>query len=307
VGSLSVETDGAQEYRVHLQAALEGRGLEGLSVVLDCANGAASGFAPEVFSALGAHVATISCAPDGSNINEACGSTDPVRLAQEVTRRRADLGLAFDGDADRLLAVDHLGQVVDGDALLALFAVDLAERNRLRGNAVVVTVMTNLGFRMAMAHRGIEVIETPVGDRHVLAALDQRDLALGGEQSGHIVFRQLATTGDGTLTALALADLVCRRQAPLAELAAGLVERVPQVLVNVPVADPRRLGGATEVWEMVAEIERQLGDEGRVLLRPSGTEPLVRVMVEARSAELATELAGRLSAAVEQALGPGAA
>jgi len=303
LGALVADPDGADQYRAHLEGILEGRRLDGLHVVLDCANGAASQFAPVVFDALGAKVTAICCSPDGTNINRSCGSTDPAGLAAVVTEHGADLGLAFDGDADRLLAIDHLGQLVDGDALLALFAVDLAARGRLTDNSVVVTVMTNLGFRLAMAERGIEVHETAVGDRNVLAALDERGLALGGEQSGHIVFRELATTGDGILTALALADLLGRMGDSLAGLSGGLVERVPQVLVNVPVADPRRLAEADEVWELVAEVESILGHDGRVLLRPSGTEPLVRVMVEARSAEQAAELAGRLSTMVESTLG----
>ncbi len=306
VGRMEADLVGADEYRRHLGGVLEGRRLDGLRVVLDCANGAASTFAPGVFSDLGADVVAISCDPDGTNINDGCGSTDPSVLALEVLGRGADLGLAFDGDADRLLAIDHTGAVADGDAMLALFAVDLSARDMLVGNAVVVTVMTNLGFRLAMAERGIVVHETPVGDRNVLAALDAGGLTLGGEQSGHIVFRHIATTGDGMLTGLALADLICRSGLALSELSAGLVERVPQVLVNVPVLDPGRLGAAETVWELVSEVEAQLGDEGRVLLRPSGTEPLVRVMVEAKSAELAADLAVRLSAAVEAALGPDA-
>ena len=207
-----------------------------------------------------------------------------MTLAADGRRERAaDLGLALDGDADRLIAVDHTGAVVDGDVLLALFALDLAGRGQLAGNTVVVTVMTNLGFRLAMEAHGIGVRETDVGDRHVLAALDADGLALGGEQSGHIVFRTRSTTGDGILTGIALADLVQRSGRPLADLADGLVERVPQVLVNVP--DPPTRAAwptATEVWEAVAEAEAELGHEGRVLLRASGTEPLVRVMVEAR-------------------------
>jgi phosphoglucosamine mutase len=220
-----------------------------------------------------------------------------------VSATGADLGLAFDGDADRLLAVDHTGAVVDGDVLMALFAVDLAERDELTGNTVVVTVMTNLGFRLAMAERGIEVRETPVGDRHVLLALEAEGLALGGEQSGHIVFRHRATTGDGVLTGLLLADLMTRAGRTLPDLSVGLFERVPQVLVNVVVKDPGRLAEAPEVWETVAAVENELGDTGRVLLRASGTEPLVRVMVEAPSEEQAVGAAHRLSLVVQAALG----
>ena len=305
VGRMLEDRGAAAGYRAHLADSLDGRRLDGLRVVLDCANGAATEVAPVVFEEAGAEVTAIACAPDGTNINHDCGSTHPEALAAAVARHGADLGLAFDGDADRLVAVDHTGTVTDGDTLLALFAVDLAGRDELAGNAVVVTVMTNLGFRLAMADRGIEVRETPVGDRHVLAVLEAEGLALGGEQSGHIVFRRRATTGDGILTGLVLADLVVRAGRPLADLSAGLVERVPQVLANVAVTDPGRLAGATEVWNTVSAVEAELDGSGRVLLRPSGTEPLVRVMVEAVSEERARAAADRLCAAVQGALGTG--
>jgi phosphoglucosamine mutase len=302
VGLLGSDAAAVHEYRRHLVGSLEGRRLDGLHVVVDCANGAASAIAPAVLAELGASVDALFCEPDGTNINDGCGSTQPAPLAAAVVARHADLGLALDGDADRLVAVDHTGAVCDGDVLLAIFATDLEARGELPGGAVAVTVMTNLGFRQAMRRRGISVHETPVGDRHVLAALDGSGLALGGEQSGHIVFRRLATTGDGVLTGILLADTVARAGRPLADLADGLVERVPQVLVNVAVPDPSRLGEAEGVWEAVAEVERELGSTGRVLLRASGTEPLVRVMVEAPTAELAVSAACRLSEAVEAAL-----
>jgi phosphoglucosamine mutase len=305
VGTLRSDKDAAAGYRRHLVDSLEGRRLDGLHVVVDCANGAASAIAPAVLTELGATVEALFAAPDGTNINAACGSTQPGRLVEEVLARRADLGLALDGDADRLVAVDHTGAVLDGDVLLAIFAIDLAARGELPGDAVVVTVMTHLGFRLAMAKRGIAVHSTPVGDRQVLAALDEGGFALGGEQSGHIVFRSRATTGDGVLTGLLLADAVVRSGRPLAELAAGLVERVPQVLVNVAVPDPGRLSGADDVWKAVAEVEADLGATGRVLLRASGTEPLVRVMVEAPTPEAAAQAAGKLSQVVEAALAAG--
>ena len=244
-----------------------------------------------VLEELGASVVALHDSPDGVNINEKCGSTDPSELSLAVVERGADLGLAFDGDADRVIAVDHTGTIVDGDVLLALFALDLAERGRLAANTVAVTVMTNLGFRLAMEARGIAVRETDVGDRHVLAALDADGLSLGGEQSGHIIFRSLSTTGDGILTGIALADLVLRAGRSLADLSAGLVERVPQRLVNVPIPQPERLAGCAEVWEAVVKAEAELGHEGRVLLRPSGTEPVVRVMVEARDEAQANAVA----------------
>jgi phosphoglucosamine mutase len=303
VGRIIVDTGAADLYRDELVGGLDGRTLEGLHIVLDCANGAASAIAPEVITALGATVTSLNDTPDGANINEKCGSTHPEELARTVAATSADLGLAFDGDADRVVAVDHTGMVVDGDVLLALFALDLASRGHLAGNTVVVTVMTNLGFRLAMESHGIGVRETAVGDRHVLAALDADGLALGGEQSGHIIFRTRSTTGDGILTGIALADLMQRSGRSLADLSHGLVERVPQVLVNVPIPQPERLADCAEVWEAVAKAEVDLGHEGRVLLRPSGTEPLVRVMVEARSEAQADAVAARLAEVVESALG----
>jgi phosphoglucosamine mutase len=303
VGRIIADPDGADLYRDHLRAASEGRTLEGLHLVVDCANGAASAFAPGVLRDLGARVTVLHDAPDGANINEKCGSTNPEEMARAVVDLGADLGLALDGDADRVIAADHTGVLVDGDTLLALFALDLAERGKLAGNAVAVTVMTNLGFRLAMEERGIAVRETDVGDRQILAALDADGLALGGEQSGHIIFRATSTTGDGLLTGLLLADLLRRSGRSLADLADGLVERVPQVLVNVPIPQPARLAGCAEVWAAVAEAEAELGHEGRVLLRASGTEPLVRVMVEARRAADANAVAAQLTGVVEAALG----
>jgi phosphoglucosamine mutase len=305
VGQILADADDAAAdlYRRHLLAATDGRGFDGLHIVVDCANGAASAFAPGILAELGATVTALSDRPDGTNINDKCGSTDPSELARTVVEGHADLGLALDGDADRVIAVDHTGTVVDGDVLLALFALDLAGRGHLAGNTVVVTVMTNLGFRLAMEAHGIGVRETDVGDRHVLAALDADGLALGGEQSGHIIFRNRSTTGDGILTGIALADLMRRSGRSLADLAEGLVERVPQVLVNVPIPQPGRLADSAEVWEAVAKAEAELGHEGRVLLRPSGTEPLVRVMVEARLEAQANAVAAQLAEVVEAELG----
>jgi phosphoglucosamine mutase len=304
VGRLSLDAgSAATRYAEHLVGTLSGRRLDGVSIVVDCANGAASAIAPAVLREVGASVTVLHDAPDGSNINDACGSTDPSELASVVVSTGADLGLALDGDADRVIAVDQVGEIVDGDVLLALFALDLAARDELAGNTVAVTVMTNLGFRLAMEARGIGVRETDVGDRHVLAALDADGLTLGGEQSGHIIFRSLSTTGDGVLTGLALADLMVRSGRPLAELSAGLVERVPQRLVNVPIPQPERLADCTEVWEAVVAAEAELGHSGRVLLRPSGTEPLVRVMVEARAEDQADAVAAQLAGVVEAALG----
>ncbi|MGC8626769.1 MAG: phosphoglucosamine mutase [Acidimicrobiales bacterium] len=306
VGTISTDATAARRYEQHLLASLGGRHLGGLRVVLDCANGAASQVAPKAFQAAGANlVAVLGDKPDGTNINQECGSTDTAALARAVTSERADLGLALDGDADRLIAVDAEGAVVDGDSILALFATDLAARGELVGRSVVVTVMTNLGFHRAMQAAGVYVHTVNVGDRYVLEALDSNGWALGGEQSGHVIFRTLATTGDGVLTGLLLADLVQRNRRPLGELAGAVMQRLPQVLRSVPVKGRDLLGQApgVPVWKAVREIEKELGDDGRVLLRPSGTEPVVRVMVEAPTEEQAEAAADRLVAALHAALG----
>jgi phosphoglucosamine mutase len=268
-----------------------------LRVILDCANGAATTVAPAIISALGVDVEVIGNEPNGKNINDGCGSTHPELLQQLVIERKADVGLALDGDADRLVAVDEKGQLVDGDQLIAMFAQDLMSRNALRGNQVVVTVMTNLGFRLKMAELGIDVIETPVGDRFVAEALRENNCSLGGEQSGHIIFADLASTGDGTLTSLQLLDLLQRSTQPLSQLAHSSMTKLPQVLVNVRV--DRRIENISEV--MSAEIraaEAKLGTTGRILLRPSGTEPLIRVMVESQTLEMAQQIADELAASV---------
>jgi phosphoglucosamine mutase len=301
VGVLVAEHEALGDYVEHLVAATEGRDLAGMKVVVDCANGAASTVAPAVLARLGAQVQVVCAEPDGTNINAGCGSTDPGRLAAEVRSSGAEVGLALDGDADRLLAVDHTGTLWSGDELLALFAADLAGRGRLAGNTVVVTVMSNLGLRLALAAQGIAVRETPVGDRYVLEALEADGLALGGEQSGHLVFRQLATTGDGVLTGVLLLDLLRRSGRPLAELAAAAMVRLPQVLHNVAVADPAAVVEAPEVQDELAAVRETLGDRGRVVLRASGTEPLVRVMVEAPEAAAAAAAAERLGAVVAAA------
>lgn len=302
VGRLATDTSAFDEYVAHLVGSLEGRRLDHLRVVLDCANGAAFQAAPRALVALGADVEVIGHQPDGTNINEGCGSTFPMALQQAVVAAGADVGLALDGDADRVLAVDGQGGLVDGDHLLALCAQDLRSRGLLREDTVVVTVMTNLGFRHAMAAQGITVQETAVGDRYVLEALERGGWSLGGEQSGHLIFRELATTGDGTLTGLMLLDLVRRQGRPLAELAAEAMTRLPQVLRNVRVAvrDP---GVVERLRPAIDDAEAELGGQGRVLVRPSGTEPLVRVMVEAPTEQEAEETVARLVAEVERALG----
>ena len=266
-------------------------------VVVDGAHGAAAGIAPEVYRRAGATVHAIGCEPDGWNINDGIGSTHLEPLIERVRAVGADLGLAHDGDADRCLAVTADGEVVDGDAILAVCALALHERGALTGDTVVATVMSNLGFHHTMRDAGIAVQTTAVGDRYVLEALRANGLSLGGEQSGHLVFLDHATTGDGVLTGLALMSRMAGAGASLAELA-GVVRKLPQVLVNVPVRDRIAVVESDSVAEAVNAVEAELGDAGRVLLRPSGTEQLVRVMVEAPTQEQADEVAHRLAGVV---------
>ncbi|HEV8115195.1 MAG TPA: phosphoglucosamine mutase [Acidimicrobiales bacterium] len=296
--------DGARRYADHLSGTLEGRSLTGLRVVIDTAHGAAAGLGQTVLRGLGCDVvAVLGDAPDGVNINLGCGSTHLGPLADAVLAAGADVGIALDGDADRCLAVDHRGQVVDGDQLLALLALDLRARGRLDRDTLVVTVMSNLGLHLAMAEAGVHLETTAVGDRYVLDRMEEGGFALGGEQSGHVIVRRLATTGDGLLSALQVLDVMHRTGRPLAELA-GVVQRLPQVLVNVRVAGSAKeaLAGSEAVWAAVAQVQSELGDHGRVLLRPSGTEPLVRVMVEAPTDALAREAAARIAKVVEATL-----
>jgi phosphoglucosamine mutase len=299
VGSIAFDLD-RTAYVEHVLSMLEGRSLDGLHVVLDTANGAAFELAPSVLRAAGATVTTLADRPDGRNINDRCGATSPETVAAEVVRTGADVGIALDGDADRLIAVDDTGAIVDGDHIIAICAADLRARGRLRSDTVVVTVMTNLGFRLAMQAAGVEVVETAVGDRYVLEALAAGGYSLGGEQSGHVIFADHATTGDGLLTALALLDIVARTST-LADLARSAMSSLPQVLHNVVVAE-----SAPDVADLLAEeiagIEGRLGETGRVLVRASGTEPLIRVMVEAASAAEADAAARELVRIVEHKL-----
>ncbi len=299
-----VEVEGAgSRYVAALERAVDGgQHLAGLRVVLDCAHGAASQVAPEAFRALGAAVDVIGASPDGRNINAGCGSTHPDVVAARVLETGADAGLAFDGDADRVVAVDARGAVVDGDHILAILAIDLDARAALRHRAIVTTVMANLGLIRALEAQDIGVVVTPVGDRHVLAAMEEHDLALGGEQSGHVIVSDRAVTGDGPLTGILLLDAVVRADRPLHELAA-VVTKYPQVLENVRVANRAGLDGATEFWDAVRSAEAQLGADGRVLVRPSGTEPVVRVMVEAADEATARRLTTDLTATLHRILG----
>jgi len=273
------------------------RRLDGLRVVVDCAHGAASAAAPAAYRAAGAEVVAIGAAPDGLNINDGCGSTHPAGLMAAVRAHRADVGLAHDGDADRCLAVDADGRLVDGDAILAILALGMREVGALRRDTVVTTVMTNLGFKLAMRREGVGVVETPVGDRYVLEAMRAQGLSLGGEQSGHLILLDHASTGDGTLTGLHLMARMAATGRSLADLAA-VMDRLPQVLLNIPVQDKARVGGSDRVAAAVAAGEAELAAAGRVLVRPSGTEPLVRVMVEAPSGAQAQSVAERIAVEV---------
>lgn len=288
-----------QGYIDHVLGFLEGMRLDGLKIVLDAANGAGHEIGPAVLRAAGAEVVVIADQPDGRNINDGCGATDPSIVAAAVREHGADVGIALDGDADRLIAVDHTGAVVDGDHIIAIAANDLRARGELRHDTVVVTVMTNLGFRLAMQQAGIDVVETGVGDRYVLAALAAGGYSLGGEQSGHVIFADHATTGDGILTAVALLDAVKRTGKPLADVAGAAMTSLPQVLVNVAVA--RRMPDIADLLhDQIVEAEAELAGTGRILVRASGTEPLVRVMVEAPSDGLARDVAERLADAARR-------
>ncbi len=286
-----------ERWEASVVESLRGRTLDGLRVVIDCANGAASQAGPTVLRALGADVRVLHAEPDGTNINAGSGSTHPQQLQAVVTASAADVGIALDGDADRALAVDAGGRLIDGDQVIAISAIHRKARGALPGHGVVATVMANLGFRRGLEAHGIEVVEVPVGDRYVLGALDERGLVLGGEQSGHVIHRDLATTGDGVLTAVQLLDVVTHTRTPLAALADAAMTKLPQVLRNVRV---HRAGAlvAAEIAEDVAAAEDELGSDGRILLRPSGTEPVLRVMVEAPTQAQAEALAERLAAAV---------
>ncbi|MGW1763463.1 phosphoglucosamine mutase [Streptomyces sp. NPDC002073] len=301
VGRVSDYTEGVEQYVSHLMGALPNR-LDGLKIVLDEAHGAAARVSPEAFARAGAEIVTIGAEPDGLNINDGCGSTHLGLLKQAVIEHSADLGIAHDGDADRCLAVDGFGNEIDGDQILAVLALAMQESGALRGDTVVATVMSNLGFKLAMEAKGIQLVQTAVGDRYVLESMKEHGYALGGEQSGHVIILDHATTGDGTLTGLLLAARVAATGVPLAELAA-VMNRLPQILINVPDVDKSRVTTSGELAAAVAEAERELGSTGRVLLRPSGTEPLVRVMVEAADIEQAHAVAGRLADVVKSALG----
>ncbi|WP_128379188.1 phosphoglucosamine mutase [Streptomyces cavernae] len=301
VGRVRTYDEGFDRYVTHLLGVLPNR-LDGLKVVLDEAHGAAARVSPEAFKQAGAEVITIGAEPDGLNINDGCGSTHLEQLKAAVVEHGAELGIAHDGDADRCLAVDHTGAEVDGDQILAVLALAMRERSELRSDTVVATVMSNLGFKLALEREGLELVQTAVGDRYVLEEMKEHGYALGGEQSGHVIVLDHATTGDGTLTGLLLAARVAETGRSLRDLA-SVMERLPQVLINVRDVDKSRVGSSPELSAAVADAERELGSTGRVLLRPSGTEPLVRVMVEAADIDQARSVASRLADVVKSALG----
>jgi len=300
VGRIKRFADAEDRYVMHLLSTLD-RDLTGLHVVIDCAHGAASGISPRVFRDAGATVTVIGDDPDGLNINSGYGSTHLESLQTTVLSVGADFGIAHDGDADRALAIDHTGRVIDGDHIMAILAVSMKEEGKLASDTLVATVMSNLGLRKAMATHGITLIESAVGDRYVLEDLASSGASLGGEQSGHIILTEHSTTGDGILTGIQIAREVLRTGKSLAELA-DVMNVYPQVLINVSGVDRSRLAEDTEVHAAVAVAEAELADTGRVLLRPSGTEDLIRVMVEASDETTASRVAESLATVVKQRL-----
>jgi len=300
VGRIQRFSDAEDRYVVHLLQSLPAR-LDGLKVVLDCANGAASGCSPQVFKDAGADIVVIGAEPDGLNINEGVGSTHLAKLQAAVVEHGADLGIAHDGDADRCLAVDENGTVVDGDQIMTILALALKNAGKLRDDVLVATVMSNLGMKIALREAGIRIEETAVGDRYVLENMRANGYSLGGEQSGHVIFLDHATTGDGVLTGLQLAAQLAKTGKPLSALAAQM-NRLPQVLINVRDVDKAAVDSHQGLQQAVAAAGEALGETGRVLLRPSGTEPVVRVMVEAADMDTAQSTAEQLAAVVKKYL-----
>ena len=298
VGRVKEMADAYEAYLAHLLETVNTGALKGLKIAVDCANGAASEVAPDLYSRAGAQVIAIHNAPNGININDNCGSTHLESLIETVKKNNCDLGIAHDGDADRCLAIDNEGNVIDGDHILALLAQDFKQNGNLSSDTVVSTVMANLGFKIAMKSASINVIETAVGDRYVLEAMEEKNYVLGGEQSGHIIMRNYSTTGDGLLTALHLMNAVSSTKKSLKELA-GIVNKFPQILINVADVDKAKIDNS-ELIAAVKKAENDLGEKGRVLLRSSGTEPLIRVMVEAETMKQAQDIAQLLAGIVKK-------
>ncbi|GIN13241.1 phosphoglucosamine mutase [Shouchella clausii] len=301
IGQLNDYFEGAQKYMQFLKQTVEG-GFEGIHVAIDCANGAASSLATHVLADLDADISSMGSSPNGTNINACCGSTHPEELAKLVVEKQADVGLAFDGDADRLIAVDEKGEIVDGDKIMYIIASYLKEQGRLNNNTVVTTVMSNLGFYKALEEKQIETKQTAVGDRYVMEEMRKGNYNLGGEQSGHIIFLDYNTTGDGLLTGVQLLNIMQQTGKPLSELAAGM-KTFPQCLINVRVTDKDAVKNNALVQQEIKRVEEAMAGEGRILVRPSGTEPLVRVMVEAKTDELCKQYANQIVDVVKEQLG----
>lgn len=301
VGRVYQIDNGEELYLEHAKSTIS-QDLKGLRIVLDGANGAAFKLAPRILRELGAEVTTINCEPDGVNINKGCGSTHPETLQQEVLKQKADLGIAHDGDADRVILVDEKGQLVDGDHIMTICGLHLLEKGHLKNNTLVITVMTNLGLHLAFKETGAKIVETKVGDRYVLEAMKEVGASLGGEQSGHIIFLGYNTTGDGIITALQLAAVMKEKNRSLSELAAQM-KRLPQLLVNVRVKDKNTVMEIPEVKVAIEKVEAKMAGRGRVLIRPSGTEPLVRVMVEGECEDELTNLAQEIAVVIQEKAG----
>ncbi|AMA74385.1 MULTISPECIES: phosphoglucosamine mutase [Aneurinibacillus] len=301
IGTVLNYKEGAQKYLQYLKTTVQNR-FGGLKIVVDCANGAASALAAQLFADMEADVVTLACNPDGLNINDNCGSTHPEALQKAVVEHGAALGLAFDGDADRLIAVDEKGSIVDGDFIMAICGIAWKRRGKLKNNTVVSTVMSNIGFYKALEAAGIQTRQTAVGDRYVMEEMLKGGYNIGGEQSGHIIFLDYNTTGDGLLTALQLLDVVVEAQKPLSELAAETMTQYPQILVNVRVADKTKLNGNAVIKAVIEEVEAELGSNGRVLVRPSGTEPIIRVMAEGPDEDELKEYVQKIADVIEKEL-----
>jgi len=300
IGTVLEFLEGGQKYLSHLKNTVTER-FDGMKVVLDCANGAVSSLAARLFADVEAEVITIGANPNGVNINEQCGSTHPEKLREEVLKHKADLGLSFDGDADRCIAVDDTGEIVDGDYIMAICARALKAKGKLNNNTVVTTVMANMGFFKSMEEAGIHTTKTAVGDRYVVEEMIRGGYNLGGEQSGHIIFLDHNTTGDGLLTGLQLLNIVKESGKPLSELK-QIMTKYPQILINVPVADKTKLAGNAAIEQAIKEVEEELAGNGRVLVRPSGTEPIVRVMAEGPDEAQLQQLVERIADVVKQEL-----
>ena len=294
--------NGIEEY-IKFLSGTTAESLSGLKIALDCANGAASMVAPEVFRRLGAEVICFYNSPDGTNINDNCGSTHPENLSRLVSEMGADIGLAFDGDADRLIAIDEFGRLINGDRVMAINAIDLKERGLLKKDVLCATVMSNLGLELGLKERGITVVKTDVGDRYVLEEMLKNGYSLGGEQSGHVIFLDHNTTGDGSLTGIQLASVLKRKQKSLSELA-NVISILPQVLVNAKVSEDKKhcYTQDQQIMEKISSLEEQMHGRGRVLIRPSGTEPLVRVMIEGEDRDYIEKQASDIAKLIETKL-----